>query len=122
MFAWILGLFVAVVLGHYGTKYFLEWLRTKMGLGEKPGAKSEWMRVSPGITGVIERMFFAIIIAVDISGAGTAMVGWLALKLATNWNHPDWKDDPTARSFAFSALLAGLVSMSFAVVGGLICR
>jgi hypothetical protein len=49
------------------------------------------------------------------------MVGWLALKMATNWNHPDWKQKPSARSFAFSALLGGLVSMLFALIGGLVC-
>jgi hypothetical protein len=41
--------------------------------------------------------------------------------LATNWNHPDWKENPAARSFAFSALLGGLVSMLFALIGGLVC-
>ena len=49
------------------------------------------------------------------------MIGWLALKLATNWNHPDWKEKPNARTFALSALLGGLVSMFFALLGGLVC-
>jgi hypothetical protein len=50
------------------------------------------------------------------------MIGWLALKLATNWNHPLWKDDPDIRTWALSALLAGLVSMLFAFMGGRIAN
>ena len=50
------------------------------------------------------------------------MIGWLALKLATNWNHPDYKDNRSEeRAVAFSALVAGLVSMLFALLGGQIC-
>jgi hypothetical protein len=49
------------------------------------------------------------------------MVAWLGVKLATNWNHPDWKDKPDTRTYAFSALLGGLVSMLFAFIGGLVC-
>lgn len=49
------------------------------------------------------------------------MMGWLALKLATNWNSKKMEDDPKARPFAFTALLAGLVSMLFATLGGLVC-
>ena len=50
------------------------------------------------------------------------MMGWLALKLATNWNRKDMELNSKARPFAFTALLAGLVSMLFAALGGMVCR
>lgn len=123
VFQWTLGLTIAALGGHYATKYFLERLRQEMNLGDKPifEQSSEWRRVTPWVTGVVERVFFTVAIAMNLSGTVGAMVGWLALKLATNWNHPDWKHEARARSFAFSALLGGLVSMFFAVVGGEVC-
>jgi hypothetical protein len=50
------------------------------------------------------------------------MLTWLTLKMATNWNHPDWNNVPETRAYALSALLGGLVSMMFALGGGLIAR
>jgi hypothetical protein len=61
-------------------------------------------------------------VALEVQGTAPAMMGWLALKLATNWNRKDMESDPKARPFAFTALLSGLVSMLFAALGGLICR
>lgn len=120
---WALGLVIAAAGGHFATRYFLDRLRKEMNIGDKPifEEDSEWRRVTPWVTGVVERIFFAVAIAINLSGTVGAMVGWLALKLATNWNHPDWKTEPKARSFAFSALLGGLVSMLFAVIGGVVC-
>ena len=47
------------------------------------------------------------------------MIGWLTLKMVTNWNRP--RDEEIDRTTgALSALLAGLVSMMFALIGGLI--
>lgn len=91
-----------------------------MGLGEKP--ESAVPRVPSWLTGAVERFFFTLLVAYDVSGTGPAMVGWLALKFATNWNHPDWAKYPQARPFAFSALLAGLLSMLFALLGGRMAR
>jgi hypothetical protein len=69
----------------------------------------------------VERLFFTVLVGLEVPGAPAAMIGWLALKLATDWNHPDWKEKAAAREFAASALLGGLVSMLFALIGGLIC-
>ena len=53
------------------------------------------------------------------------MIGWLAVKIAANWGQPVvGSQEDEARflqiGFAFSALVAGLLSMIFALVGGLI--
>ncbi len=47
------------------------------------------------------------------------MIGWITLKMVTNWNRPSTDKDQKTTG-AFSALLAGLVSMLFAIIGGLI--
>jgi hypothetical protein len=120
---WILGLLFSLLAGHFGTQYFKDWLRSRINLDEKTAlSETNSKRIPPEVTGLVERSFFTIVVGVNLTGASTAMIGWLALKMATNWNHPDWKDKPEARSFAFSALLSGLVSMGFATLGGLICR
>ena len=53
------------------------------------------------------------------------MIGWLGAKIAANWIQPvDASEEREARylqvGFGFSALVAGRLSMIFALVGGLI--
>jgi hypothetical protein len=69
---WVVGLFlVALVGGHFVAGMFLRRLRTGMGLGHFQAAE----RVPRWLTGSVERLFFTFLIAFQISGAGTAMVG-----------------------------------------------
>lgn len=118
---WAIGMTFSLVVGGFATWLFLKILRRWLGTSPKPRLSHGSKEVPPWLTGALERLFFTVLIGFEISGATTAMVGWLALKLATNWNHPDWKEKPDARTFAFSALLGGLVSMFFALLGGLVC-
>ena len=118
---WIAGLTIAVVGGAIVVPLFLYALRGSLGLGPKP-KKPRFERVPPWITGVVERAVFATLIGLGVPGAATAMMGWLALKLATNWNRKDIEGNAKARPFAFTALLAGLVSMLFAAIGGAVCH
>lgn len=83
----------------------------------------------PGwVVGVIERVFFGALVAFDISATAAGMVTWILVKMATDWHKilgPGQKDgDPMygARSLAFGSLLAGMISLFFALVGGLVCR
>lgn len=118
---WTIGLLFAVVAGSVATWIFLKALRWWLGLPPKPRLSRGARGVPPWLTGVVERIFFTVLVGLEVSGAPAAMIGWLALKLATNWNHPDWKEKPNSRTFALSALLGGLISMFFALLGGLIC-
>lgn len=63
-----------------------------------------------------------MLIAWNIQGAPIAMIGWLTLKMITNWNRPGQERDDRQVGAAFAALLAGLLSMFFAAAGGVICR
>jgi hypothetical protein len=110
---WILGLTVSVGLGALVTEYFLSRLRSRTR------TKSYGVvGVPAGLTGVIERAFFTVVVAFDISGTATAMMAWIGVKMAANWNATEQRDP----AGAFTAVLAGLISMLFALVGGLICR
>ena len=118
---WTIGLLFSLIAGGVITDLFLRLLRHWLGVPPKPRLNDGSKGIPSWLTGAVERLFFAGLIGLEVSGVPTAMVGWLALKLATNWNHPDWKERPNARTFAFSALLGGLVSMFFALLGGLMC-
>ena len=127
IYRWVIGLLVSLVAGWVIIYLFLFAIRRSIGLGHKPslgGAKLEEgksPRVPGWVTGIVERLFFTILVAVDVQGIPTALVAWIGIKLATNWNHPDWRASASTRAFAFSALLAGLLSMLFAFLGGWIC-
>ena len=121
MTQWIVGLFFSLVVGGIATWLFLKALRAWLGTSPKPRLSAKGKGVPPWLTGGVERLFFTILVGLEVSGVPAAMIGWLALKLATNWNHPDWKNKPDTRTYAFSALLGGLVSMLFALLGGWVC-
>ncbi len=46
---------------------------------------------------------------------------WLAIKMAANWERAP-ESDPFHRSGAVLAAVLGLISMGFALGGGLICK
>lgn len=114
---WLPGLTLSLIVGGLVTWAFLSGLRHSLKLGKKPRSQSG---VPPWVTGTIERLFFSVLVGFNVSGAPTAMIGWLALKLATVWNQPELKKHPNRKAFALLALLAGLVSMLFAFLGGMI--
>ena len=38
---------------------------------------------------MVERAFFTVVVAVDVSGAATAMMGWLTVKRVSHWNRSE---------------------------------
>jgi len=126
VWSWLIGLFVSLVIGGLVTWQFLERLRKWMGV-TKEDADPATKGVPGWLLGLLERLFFTLVIAFNVSGAAVAMMGWLTLKMAVNWNRPHAGDtDDIKRTrrirFAMSALLTGLVAMGFALIGGLIAR
>ena len=117
------SLFVGLVVVHY----FHEWLKRKLPeITEAHPQKG----IPSGITGLIERLGFTLLVIVQPAAAPTAMMGWLGLKMAANWNKdvtPAGAVDAEARKtawnrHAFAAILTGLVSMGFAWMGGMLAR
>lgn len=78
--------------------------------------------VPPALQGVIERLLFTIFVAFDLSATAAAMMAWLAVKMVTYINRGDLPKHAITRQRAMTALLGGMVSMLFALVGGLLCR
>jgi hypothetical protein len=117
--SWTLGLLVAVVGGLFVTGGFHWTVGRYLQLPPKAPLR-QVRRVPAALTGIVERLFFAVLVGFQVSGAPTAMIAWIALKLATNWNNPKWNEAQKFRAFAFRALLTGLVSMLCAFIGGLI--
>ena len=125
---WSIGLTVSLPVGHLAAYYFRNWRRSylKKIIGEKipisqPEEQILKRDILPIITGLLERIFFTLLVAFDISGTGVAMMAWLGAKMAANWNRQS-NNDHIVRVFSVTALQSGLVSLLFALLGGLICR
>ena len=124
---WVAGLVFSLGFGHVAVYEFLVRLRLYMNLGSKPGQESITKAVPSWLMGVGERFFFTIAVGVNLSGAGVAMMAWIAIKMAANWNRPgppneEEEDLLIRKRFALSAAVAGMMSMIFALLGGLICK
>ena len=119
----ILGLVVSLVLGSVLTPLFLKvsyWVVSKkLSRPESPLGIGDWHPYSI-IFGIVERLFFTIIVAYDVSGAAISMVAWLGAKMAAYWNKTTVEDDNRISSLI--SLLAGLFSMLFALVGGIMVK
>jgi hypothetical protein len=81
-------------------------------------------RVPALITGVVERLFFTVLYGIipDPTGVPTLMFTWIAAKVAANWGHISRLSHPLTTTFTIRALLAGLLSMLAALIGGVIVR
>jgi hypothetical protein len=109
------GVIFALGFGHFFVGGFYGWLRKKMP--PYPAGS-----VKPELTGFIERSFFVVLVAFQVEEAATAMIAWLGVKLAANWQReaPKGHSLEARIDYTFAALLAGLLSMLFALIGGLI--
>lgn len=128
---WFFGLGIfALGIGWLFTSIFLKVVRRFVS--SKAAERRETKRygeimipldVPSWLVGLIERTFFTILVAFNMSATSVAMVGWVTVKMLYNWNILlREREDITIRSLAFSALLGNVVSMLFALIGGLICR
>lgn len=124
---WIIGLGVSLGIGALVTGKLVEWLRApierEVAEREKPlDIKRERLTIDNWLVGLIERPFFTVLVASEVSGTAVAILGWIALKMVFDWGVISWKEgDRLVRSYLFTALHGNLSSMFFALIGGLIC-
>ena len=127
---WFFGLGVfALGIGWLCTSIFLKGMRsyieTKALRRNETEIYNEMITpldVPSWLIGLTERTFFVILVAFELSAAAIALIGWLTVNMLYNCNILLFeKQNITVRSLAFSALLGNLISMLFALIGGLIC-
>ncbi|HKO42994.1 MAG TPA: hypothetical protein VJU84_06885 [Pyrinomonadaceae bacterium] len=109
------GTLHSVVYGAACTELAVRALRSysNVEVGNGQRATPAWL------IGTIERLFFTFIVAFEISATAVAMIAWLTTKMVTGWNRPGAAN--VTSEGALTALLGGLISMFFALIGGLIC-
>jgi hypothetical protein len=123
IFLFVVGLGFALGLGHLVVKWFLGWVRERSGV---PANRAE-AGVENWIVGLFERTLAFVLAFANVEGAYVVLGAWMAAKLALNWRrHPFNKDDPNAerevRVYGISALMAGVLSLGFGVIGGAVAR
>lgn len=124
---WI-GVATSLVGGAIGCSLFDKLVRRWLG-APKPEAPRR--RMPAWLTGMIERIFFTILVTFDVSGYPIAMIVWLVAKMAATWTGRGTPRDDSeeevkrAHDYRISSsitLMNGLVSMIFALIGGLIMQ
>ena len=118
---WLVGLLgVSVVLGallSYQWYSILCWL---LGVEQTtPLIPKIPIEHTGPLTGIVERIFFTVIIATSMSGTAIAMVVWITIKELILWKEIT-KDGPSPR--ATISLLTSVGSMLIAIVGAEICK
>ena len=116
------GLAISLGLGSILTPKFLDWLRQNLLSAIDAEYHVESFGALDWLVGVIERLFFTIIVGFDVSGAAVAMVSWILVKMATNWHRIIESGDNRQRGLALCSMMGSMVSLFFALVGGLIIR
>ena len=87
----IAAVLVGIFLGNEVCRRFSTHVRERYK-APKPQFRETGEIFPPWITGSVERVFFACLVAVDASGYAPAMVAWLALKLAASWTWPELEE------------------------------
>lgn len=118
IYSWLSGIAVALLGGGVAAWAFSTAAEKLLRIPPKP--YSSVPRIPPWLTGLVERSFFVVLVAINDNGALESMMGWLAIKLAVNWQKYDYEAQPSAQSRGLLALLTGAISLAFAFVGGAI--
>ena len=120
MISWIIGLSVALILGDLVPRVAVWAMRRHINFTEP-----KYPGISVLVTGTVERLFFVVAVAFNLSGVIVAMIGWIGVKMAAHWGARTVASEQQAADSIYairiSALLAGILSLFCAMVGGLIC-
>ncbi len=113
----LLGYAVSVVIAIPFT-FGWSWLLHHMIEGKSlpPPVRIKWI---PLLIGLLERAIITTLIGWDIPGTATFIIGWIALKSAGAWI--DMRNGAAhSRARFYVGLLGTLLSLLFALIGGLI--
>lgn len=124
------GLLISLVFGHFAPMALHAYLYKKYNLrGPRESAK----RIPGGFTGLVERIFFTLVVFLtaryaraSLPSLVTPALVWIGLKMSIHWQPsmsgefwaPEDKDAGMPAAVALVAILCGLVSLSMAAVGG----
>jgi hypothetical protein len=87
--------------------------------GEGAGHERIWWIAV--LVGIFERTLITTLVAYDVSGVASFIAAWIAIKMASGWQK--WSvGTQYARAAAFIALLGNVMSILFALLGGILCR
>jgi hypothetical protein len=113
--------FLGLLLSVHGGAIFTSILNFILEKYDSRLRKQNKPNVPSCLTGFIERFIFTAVIGFagtdSLPYVGALMGGWLGLKLAANWQQ---RHDEFARARGILALINGLISLFFALIGGLI--
>lgn len=111
------GFAISLGVGLFAVPWVLAWLREDLGenaaLPEED--RSGWK------VGTLERAFFTVGVAAGMPGVLTAMILWIAAKMASSWG-TQTEGIPDVEALRITALVGSLVSMMFALIGGGVVR
>lgn len=115
---WILGLYISLFLGGFFTTLFRRYIMKANGQNDT--GEPEKINDRAWIFGSLERLFFTLAAAISVGGAVIAMMIWVGMKMITLgfWQQ---NAEPSTKA-AMNYLTISLVSMVFALIGGLFCR
>ena len=115
---WVLGLYISLFLGGFFTTLFRRHIITS---DDQSGVDTEEKTDDRAwIFGSLERLFFTLAAAISVGGAVIGMMIWLAMKMITKgfWQ----QNGASSEKAAMNYLTVSMVSMVFALIGGLFCR
>lgn len=124
---WIMGLFFSLEIGSVVTPLALKEIKT---YAEYLFRKKDYRLLLttkipdfPWLVGLFERLFFTLIVAFNVNGTAIAIIGWITVKTyTTHWFERDWDKVTPSKLDVYISLMASMVSMMFALIGGLICN
>ena len=114
---WPVGLLVSLVFGGIVTQYYARRVMKLIG-DEVPS----YRLFIPLSIGVVENLFFTIGVAFNLSGVMIGMVAWMGAKMAAHWGKESQEHQiSNIVTVRFLVLVGTMISLLFAMIGGLIC-
>jgi len=118
---WCIGVIgISIIVGTPLSYLWYGILCSIMGIQRKlPRIPTIPLRETGQLTGIVERVFFTVSVAMDLSGTAIAMIAWVAAKNSILW--PGFTKEGGSAQGTVS-LLSSIGSMLIALLGAAICK